>query len=484
VQVIVLDGSLLYRGGPPWHVLGETFRTWLDYVRAKLMRELAFYPRLHTLVYTIDMYGPNTIPAVPKEAIQEHRYEKKKELAEAREVFQPDAPTDGVSSTDTFGFLDSRMALNEMFSQYILAVFERMVQGQEPITLSRVIADGVVVNGETLTLDIRADGKGRRPYDGVTLRHAESDVRMPFWCAVFATSPVVVHSCDIDMITVMLYHMRRLSAYEQHNVNDVYIHKMIALSTGVKRQMINMKVFFRLVNTLFRQYNFDPARCSPVDIFAVLFTLGGNDFCDPWGASEKIIKTGERNDGVRLTAIWQTYILEYASIGPLVLPATESDRYRGREYGVLKCPIYVYPVQVVVESVHRLVCRALERQLTNTRLRCNNVRAVLCDEQYAHAQVRRTAWALYYYANAALPDVVIASGLEHGWRRNDKGVVCTCNEGIPWLVAHSGARAEDSPTPPPSPVVHFVDRGEFTQSVLEQFEQLNLAAEDDEMNHY
>lgn len=425
-QVLIIDGSLFYRRFR-WEALGSTWQGYLDAVWMALSEMMDRCPRLQSLVFIIDKYGPGTREPLPKRIIQAHRYAGAVKIPDVAGKFEPDKPVAGLDSTNVFGNLDARMAFNEMVTTFLrrkLAAYSVT----HPV-LDHIIIDGAVVSGRARVLTVPVDkGTPSEPMPNKPwMSHSEGDIGIAHWLAKYGHRVTLIESADVDIQQVVLRVVQRWSdsGLRPDEIADVYLHK---LARPVE-QMFDMKLYYQIVRSLFSEKNANTTLCHPVDVWTMLTASCGNDFCSPWLCSPECAR-GERDgsDGIRLEAIWYAYVTDFAAIGPLFEPTTEADVWaQGAPWSVLQRRTYVYPIRPRVEAWQTLMKQALHyQQIYWPRRKVAASPLLLNRDQYVVGQLRRMTWSVFYYANAALLDEDMPTGVEvdeetgeslHGWVR-------------------------------------------------------------------
>jgi hypothetical protein len=412
-QVLIVDGSLFYRGGPPWEQLGNTWNDYLHSVGERLLRLLRRFPVLETLVYRIDLYGaPDAICADVKDACHAQRYVGARPVDASR--YRADGPVAGITSTDTFGTLESRIAFNAMMTHYLCGELGRRLLAARPalefIVDGGVAFDCVVHAGPMLVSAVRTEAgtllcTAQEPYQvpehlGPACRHSEGDIGLGWWAQVYADRKTVVHSCDTDLAVVLLFHTRRMAErLEWAQFPDLFMCKQV---NGIEK-WIHLKTLYLCVNNVFgaaRRHRDEHGH--PIEVLSLLLTCGGNDLCEPYGISDEKRASGKDNDGVRFVSVYSAYMQYAHLVGPLFEPTTSADAYTEGTYGPQRLHTHVYPLRVVFASWWRLVVAAAAIQ----RERITGVKVAdwprVFDPAYMHAQLARACFAIGYYGNFPL----------------------------------------------------------------------------------
>ena len=500
-EVIVIDGSLFYRA-IDWTKTGNTWNDWMDAVFARLERLLARFRQapLRAVVLRIDMYGGDyIIEPLQKQACQARRYVGARALGDPRQLFRADAPVAGINSVDTFGVMENRLAVNAMFTTALIGSADSAAENCYFGRLARqypgvaFILEGGVGGEPTLAVFkqpvqvyFHEGATHRHPFERPPhaldpVYHSEGDIGLCYWQQVFSSHRVVWHSCDTDLLVVGLYHVRRLAEHlPWSDVPDLWICKQVAAT----EHWIHLKTLYMLVCSVFGTYNASPEHSHPIDLFTLLMTTCGNDFCEPYGVSSSVRNEGKGCDGVRFPAIWSAYFTHYNAIGELVAPTTEADR-APKLYGAQQVPTYVYPVSVHTARWRALIEAALDMQLNlRPALKCADERSVH-DDRYMHAQIARASASVGYYANAALPGYKAPRGVEtdqrtgvsvYGWAVDDEdGIVRpTCD--VVKTYVHSCVHDADAPTEPPTPQGDALADFEALEALYDMAENAAIAS--------
>lgn len=504
-EFLWIDGSLFYRAFN-WAKTGTTWRDYAATVCAALRDALVRCPRLRVVVYSIDKYGHSTRPALPKEPTQAHRYEGCQPVPCPVRVYQLDESCVGISSTDTFGDMRARMAFNAMISAEIQATLRAVLDSPDN-AVELAILDGAVSvctvpamqpedyeahesdppRGTSATpgasefrvyrpgVVVMGTSELMPPRDEWWCCHSEGDIGLSHWLPKFVHLNSVVHSCDVDLQQVTLQVVRRLcdAGLRPEQLPRMHLFKKVA---GLEHTF-DMKRYYQLVCSIVQPLLADDDPSHPLDVWAALTAVSGNDFCAPWLCSEKC-RLGEKdNDGVRLESVWATFVAHAKKLSPLFMPVTEANRVAPlgakcctRKWSSLQLPAFVYPMEMRVEAWRALMEEACSVQLARTDLKVGSNSLLIGNKQYVAAQVRRISWALSYYANAALLGDQMPRGTEtdergrsvHGWLVTAAGATEMTSRVRVDTETVCGAPAAHATTAPPSPADAQLDPvGEF-----------------------
>ena len=464
-RVLIVDGSLFYRAGRQWTDF-ITWQDWMDDVFARLDAVLARFPALTHVVYRLDMYGSaHVVAADAKDACHLRRYGPPAQQPAAPPAhvlaaqYRADAPVAGITTTETFGQIARRLALNSMFSHGLAVRVATLLRDARPgITF---ILDGMCADMHVLHQPMVCAAGTRDvvpyvhpPHCPEPCLHSEGDIGIAHWLNVFSDQQAVVHSCDTDILLVCGFHVRRLAdgGLPWGEVPDVYMLKVV----GGREWVIAIKTLVLLANSVFGTYSAAPDTCAPLELLGLLLTTCGNDFCEPYGIGADARAAGSPHNGVEFAAVVDAYFRFYHRLGPLL--DSRADTRAPLPYGVQRVPTNVYQIRVCTERWHALLLCALERQRACTRRTVADER-LLYDADYIHSQTARACWALHYYANAALPGYAMPRGDEadagvsrHGWARDDATQMLLPVFRVHRRHMHHGGAHDDAPTEcPPSP---------------------------------
>lgn len=478
-EFLWIDGSLFYRAFD-WASLGTEWRHYTEAVCEALAKLIARCPRLRVVVYAIDKYGYPTIPALPKEPTQAHRYAGAQPVPFPAATYQLDQPVLNITSTNTFGDMRARMAFNAMVSGQIAETLAKAVH-DENTALELAILDGAVSRrivpegpqpGDFAVGDGAPENEVWRPYTRIightepmptelVCRHSEGDISVSFWLPQFMHLNSVVHSSDVDLQQVTLQIVRRLvdAGKRPEELPSIHLFKRYVIKAGPQEHTFDMKKYFQIVCSVIQPLLAPTDWSHPVDVWAALTAISGNDFCAPWLCSEQC-RTGEKqgNDGIRFESVWTAFVQSARQCAPLMMPVTQADLH-SRPWSSLQLPTYVYPVELRVAAWHALMdeaCALQQQRLKSLKIAGNAV--LMRNKPYVQAQLRRMAWAVSYYANAAVLGDELPRGLEtdaagnsiHGWSL--RGTATEMSNRVS-ITAETvcGVAARYAPTRPPSP---------------------------------
>lgn len=448
-EFLWVDGSLYYRARRWEH--HTSWQGYLDDVCNSLRRMVAQCPQLRVLIYQIDKYGPGTVAPEPKRPTQDHRYKGARDVPDPARTYQPDAPCKDVSSTDTFGKLPARMAFNEMVSAALEACMRDLLASHP--TLELIVLDGAVRGGRAGLITSGATHL-LASSDQLWCPHSEGDIGLAHWFPQLATLNTVIHSADVDLQQVSVQLVRRMcdGGLLPANLPRIHIYKQVNGSVATWDVVRYYQEICTVISPLM-----PPGDLShPVDVWAALIALSGNDFCAPIMCSDECA-IGEGNDGLRLMAIW-TAFFKHASTGPpLFEPTTDAHRHP-RTWSVCELPTWVYPMQLRVDAWTRLLQIAACLQGQYKAVKSARSMDVLFDANYVARVLMCTSWALTYYANAALLGETMPRGTEvdaagrskHGWVVSGESV-SLAPVMVPIDKVASALAAQAAPTRPPSP---------------------------------
>ena len=478
IEFLWIDGSLFYRAFN-WAATGAS---WGDYTKAvcdALVTLLTRCPKLRAVVYSIDKYGHGTRAALPKETTQAHRYEGHQKVANPSRVYQLQETVAGCSSIDTFGDTRARMAFNAMVSAEIIKTLRERVY-DETTALELAIVDGAVARrlapegaqpDDFLVGDGAPENEVYRAYPHVIgdsplkpanlwCSHSEGDVAMAHWVPQFIHLKCMVHSSDIDLQQVALQIVRRLvdGGKRIDELQPLYIFKRYTIRSGTQEHIFDVRRYFQLACSIVQPLLHESDPSHPVDVWAAITAISGNDFCAPWLCSEDCRLGKKDNDGIRLESVWAAFVKHGREMSPFFMPVTMADAHSST-WSSLQLRAYVYPMEMRVDAWALLMQTAAHMQMTNLRrLKVGGSEALLRNRSYVQGQVRRIAWALSYYANAAMIGDRMPRGVEltvdgrsvHGWMLIG-GTALMSDRTPPRTETVCGLSEADAPSRPPSP---------------------------------